>query len=755
MKNWSIKTKIVSLNIVGILGIVISVIIGYMGMVTFYDTLIEESHNSQKKLANTINNDKKIINEFSITTTKALDTFIKQGVEPLNKIQSLNKTVNWITSDIKDALVTEEFTESSISKMEQAIKDIDSLLNSFDNIVFKENTEYVDNISKNWKNFSIIIKEKVLPAYEDEDVDALAKVYRGIKFLDSYYGTVKNLRKLILKTEDHYKLLNDQNKVNMENTIKEYNNKFDIVIEKSKKDFETLSQENENLFSKNITMSLVISILILVIFIVMATMISKYITEPIANFQIGLVNFFKYLNREVNDVEHLDDSLHDEIGTMAKVVNENIAKTKMGIEADNKLIKAAKSTMVRVERGWYSETISATTSNPVLQDLTDQVNKMIVATKKHFIEINTILEEYVHADYRNKVVVNDIEKGGVFELMVSDINKLRSTITEMLVENKQNGLTLEESSNTLLQNVSTLNRNSNESAAALEETAAALEEVTSNITNNTNNIIEMSSLASEVTISANNGEKLATQTTSAMNDIDKEVNAISEAIVVIDQIAFQTNILSLNAAVEAATAGEAGKGFAVVAQEVRNLASRSADAANEIKTLVQNATVEANNGKAIASQMIAGYETLNQNITKTIELISNVETASKEQLQGINQINDAVNSLDRQTQENASIASATNDIAVQTEEISKLIVLSADGKEFEGKDSLSKRKSHLDMNYDGVEKRKRETIIKKSVDSQHSKDSQKNDEKKKKSDTSKDVITPIKSEVADDEWASF
>ena len=107
------------------------------------------------------------------------------------------------------------------------------------------------------------------------------------------------------------------------------------------------------------------------------------------------------------------------------------------------------------------------------------------------------------------------------------------------------------------------------------------------------------------------------------------MHLINDSISVIDQIAFQTNILSLNAAVEAATAGEAGKGFAVVAAEVRNLASRSAEAAKEIKAIVENATSKANQGKDIANNMIDGYKQLNQNISQTINLISDIEMSSK------------------------------------------------------------------------------------------------------------------------------
>ena len=199
----------------------------------------------------------------------------------------------------------------------------------------------------------------------------------------------------------------------------------------------------------------------------------------------------------------------------------------------------------------------------------------------------------------------------------------------------------------------------------------------------------MSSLSKNVLNSASDGQKLANETTTSMDEINEQVKAISEAIVSIDNIAFQTNILSLNAAVEAATAGEAGKGFAVVAAEVRNLANRSSDVAKEIKTIVENASHKAYNGKEIAGKMIEGYIQLNENISQTIHLISDIEMASKEQLQGIEQINDAVNSLDKQTQQNASIASQTNVIAEETDHISKAVLISAEDKNFVGKNEVT------------------------------------------------------------------
>nr|WP_323589648.1 methyl-accepting chemotaxis protein [Aliarcobacter butzleri] len=431
----------------------------------------------------------------------------------------------------------------------------------------------------------------------------------------------------------------------------------------------------------------ILLITIISIVILLSVIIGFFITNSIVislkDLQQGLFSFFGYLNRETSKVELINLDSKDEFGEMAKVVNQNIERTQKGIEEDRKLIDEAISVLGEFEQGDLSQRLNMSVNNPALTQLKEVLNKMASNLENNIAGVLKVLEQYSNYNYLNK-----IDQKGLKEHLLklsNGVNTLGDSITQMLKENKTNGLTLDKSSNVLLANVDKLNLSSNEAAASLEETAAALEEVTSNVRNNTQNIAQMAKLSSEVTASANQGEKLANETTVAMDEINNQVNLINEAIGVIDNIAFQTNILSLNAAVEAATAGEAGKGFAVVAGEVRNLASRSAEAAREIKTIVENATSKANQGKSIATNMIEGYKELNQNISQTISLISDIQNASKEQLLGIEQINDAVTQLDRQTQQNAMIASQTHDVALITDEISKLIVNDADSKEFVGK----------------------------------------------------------------------
>ena len=429
-----------------------------------------------------------------------------------------------------------------------------------------------------------------------------------------------------------------------------------------------------------------ITILILIIAVLFAYFVSNTIGNKISSTQKGILNFFDFLSQKTDTVDHLEIKEMDEFGIMAKIVNENIDKIQLDLIADSNTVSQFVTISNQIKAGNLNGKIDSNPNNPQLLELRNVFNDMLLILNSNVNSVLITLDSYSKYDFTKTTNSSNLE--GEFGILVENVNKLGKEITSMLIENMKNGLTLENSSNVLLKNVNILNTSSNEAAASLEETAAALEEVTSNIRATTQNISEMANLANDVTLSAKNGEKLAYQTTGAMEDINNQVNAINEAISIIDQIAFQTNILSLNAAVEAATAGEAGKGFAVVAAEVRNLANRSSQAAQEIKKLVENAKEKANQGKDIATVMITGYEKLNENIIQTINLISDVRNGSKEQLTGIEQINDAVNLLDRQTQQNATIATQTKDIAMLTDKIAKIVVKDANSKEFIGKNEV-------------------------------------------------------------------
>ena len=479
----------------------------------------------------------------------------------------------------------------------------------------------------------------------------------------------------------------------IEETIDKYGHFYSLVSSRTSKNGQIylLGADIDISFIKSALNSLLvktisITLLILAIAILFAYFVSNTIGNKINSTQKGILNFFDFLSQKTNTVDHLEIKEMDEFGIMAKIVNENIDNIQSGLIADSNTVSQFVAISNQIKQGHIGGKIDANPNNPQLLELRNVFNDMLVILNSNVNSILATLNSYAKYDFTKTTPQNSLQ--GELGILVENVNTLGKEITEMLIGNMQNGLTLENSSSVLLDNVNILNKSSNEAAASLEQTAAALEEVTSNIRSTTDNISKMANLANSVTVSAQTGEKLAHETTSAMEDINNQVNAINEAISVIDQIAFQTNILSLNAAVEAATAGEAGKGFAVVAGEVRNLASRSAQAAQEIKKLVEHAKEKANQGKDIATVMIKGYGELNENIVQTINLISDVRNGSKEQLTGIEQINDAVNLLDKQTQQNANIATQTQNIAQLTDKIAKIVVEDANSKEFIGKNEV-------------------------------------------------------------------
>ena len=401
-----------------------------------------------------------------------------------------------------------------------------------------------------------------------------------------------------------------------------------------------------------------------------------------------LVKFLKNMDNKNVSLE-INTSMASEYSQIKDVIDQREIELLKKEKEELLLIQEAKMVMDKIKHGIYSDIITSTTSNKSLEEFKQGVNEMIIETRGHFSNVNNILNKYTNYDYRNELKLEGITKEGEFKLLVGSVNKLKNAITQMLLENKTNGVALQNTSEVLLNNVDKLNQSSNEAAQSLRNTSSVLEKITQNVDKTSAQTKQMSNLANAVTVSATDGLNLAFKTTTAMDEINEKVSAINESITIIDQIAFQTNILSLNAAVEAATAGEAGKGFAVVAQEVRNLANSSTQAAREIKNLVESANIKANEGKTIANNMIEGYTTLNSDINKTIELIGDVSSASKEQQIGIIQINDAINILEKQVEANAEVSSQANNIAVKTSNIANKIVDNANQKEFEGKDSIN------------------------------------------------------------------
>lgn len=298
------------------------------------------------------------------------------------------------------------------------------------------------------------------------------------------------------------------------------------------------------------------------------------------------------------------------------------------------------------------------TANPVTNDAGERLGTVVewldrtqeVATQK---ELESVTTAALAGDLT--VRVSTIGKTGFFERMAGGLNGVLQLMSDIVGRIKLAARDVSTSSDEIARGNIDLSQRTEEAASSLEETASSMEQMTSTVKQNADNAGMANQLAMAARGKAETGGEIVGSAVRAMSEINASSKRIADIIGTIDEIAFQTNLLALNAAVEAARAGEQGRGFAVVASEVRSLAGRSAAAAKEIKTLIQDSVRKVEDGTQLVGDSGRTLEELVGAVKKVSDIVAEISAASNEQAAGIEQVNRAVTQMDEMTQQNAAL----------------------------------------------------------------------------------------------------
>lgn len=320
--------------------------------------------------------------------------------------------------------------------------------------------------------------------------------------------------------------------------------------------------------------------------------------------------------------------------------------------------------------GEFSSRISETGKNGFFLKLAQELNRLLITCEVGLSEVVRVLAALAQGNLTQTI---SNAYSGTFGQLKNDSNATVANLTETIGLIQESADTINTAAKEIASGNTDLSQRTEEQASSLQETAASMEELTSTVRQNADNARQANQLALGASSVAVKGGQVVNEVVGTMSSISASSKKIVDIISVIEGISFQTNILALNAAVEAARAGEQGRGFAVVATEVRNLAQRSAAAAKEIKTLIDDSVRNVSQG---AQQVDEAGKTMSEIVTavkRVTDIMGEITAASAEQSQGIDQVSRAISQMDEVTQQNAALveqaAAAAESLEEQAQEM--------------------------------------------------------------------------------------
>ena len=338
-------------------------------------------------------------------------------------------------------------------------------------------------------------------------------------------------------------------------------------------------------------------------------------------------------------------------------------------------VRESRDVVRAVLAGARDQRVTTDNKSGNLQLLAQSINELIDTVSTTVEETMRVLQRSVDGDLTARMDVDN--KLGDLKVLAASVNSMIQAVMSVVSGLTQTCVTVQSGAADIARGNLDLSRRTTDQAANLEETGSSMEQMTAMVKSNADNASEANQIAAAARAQAERGGSVVSAAVAAMGEIETASAKIGKIIGVIDEIAFQTNLLALNAAVEAARAGEQGKGFAVVASEVRALASRSAMAAKEINTLIQDSVRKVHEGTRLVGESGNVLTEIITRVKKVTEVMAEIADASREQASGIEQVNRAVAAMDATTQQNAALveqgAAAAQTMHEQVSSLMKLI----------------------------------------------------------------------------------